>query len=697
MDPPVASPTSWSRLRGAIVLACHGLRGRRLLWGATCFGTGVGGYFALPVEPSAPQIGAVGVCVVLLVLLGWWLRQGVGLLALFAAALMAGLLVAALRTQVVAGPVLEFRYYGAVEGRVVKLDRSASGAPRITLDQVRLDGFAPDRTPRRVRLSMHGPGPVAPKPGARMMTTAHLSGPNGPAEPGGFDFQRHAWFQKLGAIGYSRLPLLQSGPADGGLALIIDRMRAGIGAGLRESLPGQRGEIAAAITTGDRSGLSAEVVEALRVSNLAHLLAISGLHMGLLVGFVFWATRGGLALWPAVALRHPTRAWAAAVALPFALFYLFLSGGSVATQRAFVMAVVMLGAILLGRKALSLRSVAIAALIVLLWRPESITGPGFQMSFAATGALVIAFRALTRLRQNDAWAPWFKGWRGAILSLLVSSIVAGAATAPFAALHFNRVGQLGVLANLLAVPAMGTLVMPLLLIGLILWPLGLEAGPFWLAGQGIAWIVWVAEWIASLPGAVSHVPAPQVVVLPLLGLSMALFGAARTVGRGIGLALFGLALGLWATSPRPALLISSDGRLVGTMTLQGRHLSRDTGAGFVASVWLENDGDGETQAEAATRAPPLKGLPDIWALRGKTGLQTALEECAERGGWLVTPVRVDAAVPGCRIFEERTLRNTGAIALYGSENDGYAPPWRMVTARETQGRRPWVPGQPSPQ
>ncbi|WP_371153446.1 ComEC/Rec2 family competence protein [Jannaschia sp. 2305UL9-9] len=679
-------------LRGVplrMVQACQGLRGRRLPFVAVAFGTGVGLYFALPVEPLAWQAAGLAICAMTLFAVAYACRDGAGVIALLMAALVCGLLSGIARTAVVAGPVLEFRYYGSVEGRVVHIDRSSSGAVRLTLDQVRLDGIAPDATPRRARVSLHGPDPETVAPGDQVMTTAHLSGPNGPTEPGGFDFQRHAWFLKLGAIGYSRVDLLRTAPPDRGLSVAIARLRTLVSDGMRARLPGVQGEVAAAITTGDRSGLPDDVVDALRASNLAHLLAISGLHMGLLVGFVFWAVRGGLALWPAVALRHPTRAWAAACALPFAIFYLFLSGGSVATQRAFVMAAVMLIAILVGRRALSLRSVALAAILVLVWRPESLTGPGFQMSFAATGALVVAFRGLAPLRHHHRWGAWFTGWRGGILSLLISSIVAGAATAPFAALHFNRVGQFGVLANLLAVPAMGMLVMPLLLLGLLLWPLGLglEVAPFWLAGQGIAWIIGVAEFVAGLPGSVGHVKAPGPVVLPLLGLGMAVLGCTVGRGRWLALSLVVVAAMLWLRSPRPDVLIASDGRVVGIMTAEGRQLSRDEGAAFAAMNWLENDGDGASQWQAASRRGVPPDLPEIVALRGKTGLDAALNRCATEALWIVTPVRVEAPSGQCRIFDERSLRETGALAITKADPDGTIT---IRTSAEGQGRRPWT-------
>ena len=658
-------------------LWAQGLRGRRLPFVAAAFGTGVGAYFALPAEPSAAAGAALAALAAGLLALAWAGRGGAWVLALPVAAMVGGMVAAQARTGMVAAPVLPWRYYGPVEGRVVAVDRSASGAPRVTLDRVRLDGVA--AVPARVRVSLHGAGGVAPAPGLRVMTTAHLQPPPGPVEPGAFDFQRHAWFGRLGALGYARAPLLLAEAEAEGAP--VARLRHAVAEGLRARMPGPAGEVAAAITTGDRAGLPEAVVERLRVANLAHLLAISGLHMGLLVGCVFWTVRGGLALWPRVALTRPTRAWAAAAALPVAAAYLALSGGGIATQRAFVMAAVMLGAILLGRRALSIRSVALAALVVLALRPEALVGPGFQMSFAATGALVLAFGWLARRDPR-----WRRGLVGAGVALLLSSAVAGLATAPVAAAHFNRASGYGLVANLLAVPAMGTLVMPSLLAGAVLAPLGLEAPALWLAARGIEWILAVAAWAAAAPGADIRVVAPPAAVLPLIGLGYALVGAAWGRWRAAGLVPLAVAAALWAGAERPALLVSDDGRLAGWMGPEGRSLTRERGAGFVAGAWLENDGDAATQAEAAARPGP----PWLLAATGARRTAAALDACragtVPAGAILVTDEAVEGPAGACAVIDAARLRRTGAVAVMrGPEGP------ELRGARAAQGDRPWVP------
>jgi competence protein ComEC len=325
---------------------------------------------------------------------------------------------------------------------------------------------------------------------------------------------------------------------------------------------------------------------------------------------VFGAIRLFLALIPPLALRLPAKKIAAAAALAAGLAYLLLSGAAVATERAFIMAAVILGAVLLDLRAITLRAVALAAILVLAIRPETLTGPGFQMSFAATTALVAAFAGLRDwgMRRAEAGRAYrLPAWARGVAAVAISSAVAGAATAPIAAAHFNQIAQYGLLANLASVPVMGLVVMPALLLALMLWPLGLAGPALAVAGLGIGWILGVAETVAGWPAATRPIVKPPGEVLPLLafGLLFALLwrGRARLAGLGLGL----VALVLWQGAARPDLLVSADGKLLGAMTEAGRALDRARGNGFVAEAWLENDGDAAAQETAAARraAPSL--------------------------------------------------------------------------------------------
>ncbi|MGA1613674.1 MAG: ComEC/Rec2 family competence protein [Lutimaribacter sp.] len=490
-------------------------RGALFPWAPVMLACGIGLYFSLTFELTHPTYTAL--FVIFIMASGLALRGGllVQVCAGAVALIVLGVLLAGLRAHAVAGPVLGFRYYGPVEGRIIAMDRSGSDALRLLLDQVVLADTAPQKVPRRVRVSLHGPqGFVALAPGQRVMMNAHLAAPAGPVEPGGFDFRRHAWFLGIGAVGYTRTPVVLA--VAGREGVWLGQLRHRLSQRVQARIPGDAGGFAAAILTGDRSAVAQPRLEALRDSNLAHLLAISGLHMGLLAGFVFATIRGGLALCPPLALRLPARKIAAVFAMAAGAFYLALSGGNVATERAFSMVAVMLCAVLLDRRALSLRSVAVAALVVLALRPEALAGPGFQMSFAATTALVVVFGWLSQHRPNSGWMA--QKWLRLALGVLVSSGIAGLATAPLGAAHFNQIAHYGLLANLAAVPLMGALIMPAAVIGICLMPFGLDGVPLWVMGQGLAWVLFVADTVAAWPGATSGVPTPPPAVLPMMAL-----------------------------------------------------------------------------------------------------------------------------------------------------------------------------------
>lgn len=668
------------RILGWLDLVLLRQRGHLLPWVPVCLALGIGGYFSWPEEPGvAVYAGCAVVCVISG---GFALRWPGGLATLgwAVAFVLLGLMIAGLRAHVVADRVLGWRYYGPVEGRIVSVDRSASDALRLTLDRVRLARVSHGRTPGRVRISLHGPDEEAARlrPGMVVMTTAHLSPPQGPVEPGGFDFRRHAWFQGLGAVGYTRVPVMLADGAGGGLK--VARWRARIGIRVREVLPGDAGGFAVAVLTGDRSGIDHRALEALRVANTAHLLAISGLHMGLLAGVVFTTLRFGLALFPRLALRVSTRKLAAVGALAAAALYLVMSGRNVATERAFVMVAVALIAVMVDRRAISLRAVAVAAVVVLLLRPESLLGPGFQMSFAATTALVAVFGAL-----RDSPLPRLPRWAGPVAGVALSSVIAGAATAPVGAFHFNALSQYGLVANLLSVPLMGAIVMPSAVLAAVLAPFGLEAAGLWIMGQGLRWILFVAQEVASWDGARVPVLSPDPVVLPMLALGGLVVVLWQGRARWGGLVPVCLAFGLWAQAERPEVLIADTGTLVGAMGQEGRVLSKSRGAGFVARNWLENDGDAAEQPEAHGRGTDAAIWRANWSggevvhLTGKRAAK-GFAECAQ-GQVIVTPVALPLS-GACRVIDPDTLAETGAIALTSGG---------IVTARAMTGARLWSP------
>lgn len=714
------------------------LRGRGLGFSAVAFGLGIGLYLGLWREPVAGAVQAAMALALILGALALRGPEGGRPLAMLGALVAAGFAVAALRTASVAAPVLGFDRYGPVVGRVMMIDRGSTGSLRLTLDRVELPGVAPARTPARVRVSLppDAPDPV-PMVGTTVMLTAFMGPPGGPSEPGGFDFRRLAWFERLGAVGYTRTPVVARAPPAPGWSLWITDLRLRLSAALRGDGDSQSRAFVAAILTGDRQGVNAETTEALRATNLSHLLAISGLHMGLLTGAVYGAARAGLALWPWAVLWLPVRKIAAGIALGAAVAYLALSGGNIATQRAFVMAAAMLIAVLVSRRALSLRTVALAALVLLAWRPEALVSAGFQMSFAATVALVASFDAWRRWRLSraDRARPGPVARLAApLVSAAACSIIAGFATAPIAAAHFGRFADYGLLANVVAVPVMGLVMMPAALLAAVLWPVGGQAIGLWLMERAADWILAVAQTIAGWEGASRLIGQPAGWLLPVLALAGLWLILWPGVLRWAAL-VPALVVGLhWANAPRPVVLMDGEGGLVGVragperlrplavavpagwtaadwalltgdrlgraspvLTGSGlvaplRTLSRSRGAGFVATNWAEADADSAAQADAAARPGRAEieggsvvqsGFGVVVHLHGRGG-ERALAQACRDGALVVTNFRLDGPVPGaCRVLDPSVLAVTGALSVDARGRwHSTDPPSR---------RRPWMP------
>jgi len=471
---------------------------------AFCFALGAHVYFSLPGEPGVPSL-AFGLALSLALLAGLR-RLPSQAAALFGAMLVAGALglahakATAARTATVmitaeTGPL-------QLEGWVRQVEGGRNG-PRLRIEVHAMQGMDAERIPRLVRVTH--PLSLAVGPGRFVRCRVVLRPPPAPAMPGDYDFRRQAFFEGLGAVGYvqgrCRGGSLGAPPRlMAGAGLWLDGQRRRLAAHVREAAGERAGGFAAALVSGDRSHMAQEDQEALRASGLAHLLAISGLHLAIVCGLVYLIVRRSLALVEPLALRIAVQKPAAAAALLAGGVYLLLSGASVSTQRAFIMAAIFFGAILFDRPGFSLRSFAVAMVAVVLIDPVSVTSPGFQMSFAATGALIATYEAMTRRRADDP-LPMRRGRvYSAAESLVVTSVVASFATAPFALYHFDRVAGAGLIANLAAMPIVSFLSAPAAGLALVLAPLGLGDIGLRLFGLTLEWVLAVAHWSAALPG-----------------------------------------------------------------------------------------------------------------------------------------------------------------------------------------------------
>lgn len=471
-----------------------------------------------------------------------------------------------------------------IEGRVLdRIEQPAEERTRLVLATRDRDGQA-----MRVRVNVPTEqDDPAFREGAVVRMQARLMPPPPPMLPGGYDFARAAWFQGFAATGSAQGPveLVARGEGDALLGPLQRRLAAHV----RSQLGGSAGTIAAAFASGDRGSIDRADDDAMRDSGLTHLLSISGVHVSAVVAAGYLLAIKLLALWPWLALRVRLPVVAAGVGALAGIGYTLLTGAQVPTVRSCVGAVLVLGALALGREPISLRLVAVAGAFVLLLWPESIVGPSFQMSFSAVIAIAALHgaapvKAMFSRREEGLFARLARG----TLALLVTGLVIEAALMPIVLFHFHRAGVYGAFANVLAIPLVTFVSMPLIALALLLDLAGLGAPVWWMAGQSLDLMLWIAHVAASQPGAVKLMPQMSWGTFALFvagGLWLALW---RGRARLWGLAAAALATVLLLLTPTPDVLVSGDGRQVGVVTEDGRLLSlRDTRSEFTRDNLME--------------------------------------------------------------------------------------------------------------
>lgn len=580
--------------------AAEAASGRLILWLPAAFAAGILLYFGASTEPS---LAASLVLVTLLAGAAVAARARPVMFALTSVLLatVAGFAAGGARTALIAHetivpPKTPVRLSGFIE----RVERRTTG-DRILL---RLDGNAVRAlatAPALVRLSLRKGW--APPVGSHVTQLAQLLPPSGPAMPGAHDFGRAPWFQGIGAIGYGlgrpKAAPARDPPLSVRLAMALDGVRQSLSARIRASLSGVPAEVAVALVAGDRSGIPHAVEESMRVSGLSHILSISGLHMALVAGTLFALARGVLALVPGLALAWPIKSMAALIALSGSAFYLVLSGNDVPAQRSFVMTGLVLAGVMVGRPSLSLRSVGVAAVLVLALTPEAALDPGTQMSFAATLALVAAYERLQPLRaipRPDGIAGAVVSWVAVLVAgTALTSLVAGLATAPYGIFHFQRVAPYGLLANLAAMPAVSFLVMPAGLAGVLLMPFGWDHLAWPVMGRGIEIMTAVSDWVGTLPGAdirAAFIGAGTLLWLSLALLALCLLRGVLTLAALVPLGIAGLVAG---APMRPDLLVAPDAQTVAVRMPDGRlSVLGASGQKLVVEQWLTREGDRRT-------------------------------------------------------------------------------------------------------
>lgn len=675
---------------------------RSFLWLVVAFAAGITAFFAWPFDPppwAGIAVAAGGGALLPL------RRKGPTVLALAIIMIGLGHEAAQVRLWSVAAPVLDHEIGPfQLRGRVRDAEMRPEGN-HVVLTEVILPGVAAADTPAAVRVTLpaaHG----LPAVGSRMGVRAVVGPVGRPVAPGSFQFQRFLYFQGIGASGFAAgrwYPIASSDavPFAARAHAWTESLRRAIGNRIGALVPGDDGAVAAALINGEQSAIPQPLQEAYRISGIAHILSVSGVHLSLLAAIIFFVVRRGLALAPAMALRFDTKKAAAWVALAATGFYLVISGLSVPAIRSFLMVGIVLAAILVDRRAISLRNVGWAALALMAVYPDAIFGASFQMSFLAVLSLVAVYEqswAKTSLRNVDGSLNAPRAAAFYVVGLVVADFVAGGATAIFAAYHFGRLPTYSVFTNLVAAPLTSFWIMPTAVLALLLMPFGLDAWAVEAMGEGVGLLDALARWVAAWPGAQVHLPpmAAPAMVAAAGGVIFLCLWRGRL--RWLGVLPVIAAMVQPFLTPTPDLLVDDSGRVVAVSDASGHLAIRPSRAGrFVREVWTERYGRSDAIWPKAVHGALTIGNDALGlecdgggCLFARNGKRVLIATAPEKIGALCG--QVDAVVsglgvdPSCAgvVVGASALREAGAHALW-IRPDGI----RIKTVLDSDGARVW--------
>ncbi len=689
---------AWARSWHALSVQLDAEQGRWFLWLPVFFGAGIGIYFELFEEPDFSLSFGLFIAALALRLLA-----RANLFAFLVTSILlcvsAGFFAAKVRTDIVAETMLERHGAYDIEGFVEGFDRQTPkrGRAVIRLTSMKYEGSEVAKRPFRVRVSIRGETLV---PGSAVKLRALLGPPPEPVTPGGYDFARMSFYQGIGGSGYSlsRPEVLEGRelPFDMKFRSWLGALRARIGTRITSVLPGQTGEIAASMTVGQQAGIDETSFHDFRGSGLAHIYSISGEHMSLVAGVVFWFLRWVLALFPFIALRYPVRTIAAGAALFCVTVYVGFAGAAIAAVRSYIMIAVVFFAILLNRRALTLRNVTLAGLLILIVLPDSLIDISFQMSFAATAALIAGYERFGRymffqaknVRERLIWQPVY-----IVGGTLLTTATAGLAVEPFSAFNFHNLTPYAALGNLLGLPPIDLLFMPAMVVAIIAMPFGLDEWPLKVMGLGVDAMMAVAKWVASFPGSQIAVPA-----FPFAALFVMICGGLWLIiwqrpWRLWGLAVIGIGIALTSIHDRADILVDRDAKVVVIRDKNGKlQAPKSRRAFYTLTQWLKADGDGRAPKDASTGAGWQCDAYSCLALvKGKLisfiAKPDAIHDDCERAAILIAPMDIRQPCPAPKIILDR-----GALWERGSASVRISGLGLTVhTASEKRGVRPWCP------
>lgn len=675
-----------------------------ILFSPIFFGIGIGGYFSLTEEPSL-WLGLIAFTLTTTSLLLYYIRyKEIPFTIISVLLIVSGFCIAQFRTISIQEPILQ-KTTGPVKisGTIEDLEwLEKKNSARIILKHLKIEDLSQEKTPYKIRIKLYDGSTL--KPGQKISLLGKLNPPGEPVSPYAFDFQRYAYFKQIGAVGFAfGKPEIIEDKNETILFPPIVTIRYQLTKIIKNTLSGEEQSLALALITGQRNSIHEETWEHMRSAGLAHMLAISGLHVGMVAGILFFFFRFVMACIPKLALKYPIKKYAAGLALLGAFLYMLLVGAPITTQRAMLMTGMALIAIILDRSPFSLRLVALSALVILTFFPESLLSAGFQMSFAAVTALISFYDAL-----RPYWSRWYKesGWLRKtslyILGICCTTIIASIATAPFSIYHFQHFAPYGLLGNILAVPIMGFLVMPCAVFFLLLSSIpSLAILPLKIMGTGISAILIIAKQVSSLSGASLLVAAYPFYAFILVILSGLLLCTIKGSWRSTALIPLILSIPFFFITKEADIKISYDGKLI-QITDQNDHayVSSRVQARFSRESWARMQGIDDEFFKAFPKEGHKDTLfcSDNQCRFEKNGFNIsiinkayhAFEECQWADLLIAKTPLPKSTKKHCKaavILDKFDFWRQGAYDIYLEKYGNI----KVVSTKDVRGSRPWTP------
>ena len=438
--------------------------------------------------------------------------------------------------------------------------------------------------------------------GDRVGVCSMLHQPSHPITPEGFDFYRYAFFKRISAVGYAvgQLKLLKNSD-NSGFSEWVMKCREYVSKSISKYMEHPEYGVATALSIGKSSIIERSTYENIRIVGLAHIVAISGMHMAIVVFIIFQILRFILSRFEYITLHHNVKKVSALLTITLSLLYLMLSGAAVSAQRAFVMSTILLSSIIFDRDVDPLRSLAIAAILIICIEPEDILNPGFQMSFAACLALIAGFQISKKItffqstRSDDQHMVVYYLHKFAVyfVSIIVATLIGGFATAPFVAYHFHQFSQYSLIANLLCIPINDFIIMPLVVFTLFLMilPFDLYAVTLWPMKYSITVMLFIVDKIAVLPYAslyTNAVNSTTLIFVTITLLMLCMFTSRLKV-----LAIIPLVISVLISNPKlPDIMISKENKIFAIHTADNRMIvPQKNRARYIQGIWKEYFGD----------------------------------------------------------------------------------------------------------